>query len=321
MTSHKKKPKKKEEDSPNKPHVVMTRSRRRLIKSQSTDEDLDLTKQSQDLTAQQNKDLAEYWRNAVKSQTTRKKKNIMLKRSKEFFDRYLQLKEKENITDTTLTTPTEDDPIPKKKHCDRKVHFENIDDTGEQHTDQRDKTHQTEDITEVSGDANTEQKTEATQNKKEEKNTRSEDTVSGQSEPTATPKDKQQNFNPESKDNVDSQNKKCSGKGKQNSENTQQDANVHPPSSKGTGQDKQNSEDNEDDPPRKSFTTKDPQCKTDANLLNEKKYNLRTSSTKRKHLDGDDSQDKDWVPDLSKSTDSDVTVKKDKTLQPENKRS
>ena len=338
MNSHKWKPKKKEEDSPNKPHVVMTRSRRKLITSQSNNEDPEITKQSQDLTAQQNKDLAEYWRNAVKSQSTRKKKNIMLKRSKEFFDRYLQLKEKEKIIDNTSQIPTEDDPIPKKKHCDRKVHFEDIDGTGEQHTDQTDKTDQTEDIAEVSADAKKEQNTEARQNKTEKKNTTSDDT---------------ENLSPESKDNVHSASNIMSGKGEQNSENTQndsnvlpgsskgteedkqntekkgnktdgktptqQDANVDPPSSKVTGQDKQNSEDSEDDPPPKNFTTKDPRCKTDANLLNEKKYNLRNASTKRKHLDGDDSQDKDWEPDLSKSTDSDVTVKKEKTLPPEKK--
>ena len=355
MTSHKRKPKKKQEDSPNKPHVVMTRSRRKLISSQSNNEDSETTKQSQDLTAQQNKDLAEYWRNAVKSQSTRKKKNIMLKRSKEFFDRYLQLKENEKIIDNTSQIPTEDDPIPKKKHCDRKVHFENIDGTGEQHTEPTDKTDETEHIGEDSADANKEQNTEASQNKTENKNTTSDDTGSGTSEPSAVPEDDKHNSRRESKNNVHSATNIISGEGEQNSENaqndsnvvpgssketekdkqntekkgnktdgktpTQHDANVDPPSSKVTGQHKQNSEDSQDDPPPKNFTTKDPRCKTDATLLNEKKYNLRTASTKRKHLDGDDSQDKDWEPDLSKSTDSDVTVKKEKTLPPEKKRS
>ena len=351
MNSHKRKPKKKQEDSPNKPHVVMTRSRRKLISSQSNNEDPETTKQSQDLTAQQNKDLAEYWRNAVKSQSTRKKKNIMLKRSKEFFDRYLQLKENEKIIDNTSLIPTEDDPIPKKKHCDRKVHFENTDGTGEQNTDETQKTDETEDIGEQSADGNKKQNTEARQNKTEKKKNTSDETGLGTSEPSAVPNQKSGR---ESKDNVHSASNIMSGKGEQNSDTqkdsnvlqdsskgteedkqntekkgnkkdgktpTQHDDNVDPPSSKVTGQDKQNTEDSEDDPAPKKFTTKDPRCKTDANLLNEKKYNLRTASTKRKHLDGDDSQDKDWQPDLSKSTDSDVTVKKEKTLPPEKKRS
>ena len=206
------------------------------------------------------------------------------------------------------------------------------------------KTDETEDIAEESADGNKKQNTEARQNKTEKKKTTSDENGLGTSEPSAVPNKKSGR---ESKDNVHSASNIMSGNVEQNSDTqkdsnvlsdsskgteedkqntekkghkkdektpTQHDDNVDPPSTKVTGQDKQNTEDSEEDPAPKNFTTKDPRCKTDANLLNEKKYNLRTSSTKRKHLDGDDSQDKDWQPDLSKSTDSDVTVKKEKTI-------
>ena len=57
---------------------------------------------------------------------------------------------------------------------------------------------------------------------------------------------------------------------------------------------------------KRNYTTKDPKCKFDKELLKEKTYSLRSSQRPKKRQDGDDSKDLDWAPnksDLSNSQD------------------
>ena len=65
----------------------------------------------------------------------------------------------------------------------------------------------------------------------------------------------------------------------------------------------------------KRFSTKDPRCKTDTDLLKEKKYDLRRSLTVRKKYDGDDSKDKDWVP-LDTTNSSEENANKSTNVKP-----
>ena len=51
--------------------------------------------------------------------------------------------------------------------------------------------------------------------------------------------------------------------------------------------------------PTKKYTTKDPRCKFDKELLKEKTYSLRSSQIKKKCEDGDNSKDLDWEPNAS----------------------
>ena len=51
--------------------------------------------------------------------------------------------------------------------------------------------------------------------------------------------------------------------------------------------------------PRKKYTTKDPRCKFDKDLLKQKTYSLRSSQIKKKSDDGDNSKDLDWEPNAS----------------------
>ena len=59
--------------------------------------------------------------------------------------------------------------------------------------------------------------------------------------------------------------------------------------------------------PKKNYTTKDPRCKFDKDLLKEKTYSLRSSQIKKKSEDGDNSKDLNWEPnalDLSVSVEN-----------------
>ena len=50
---------------------------------------------------------------------------------------------------------------------------------------------------------------------------------------------------------------------------------------------------------KRNYTTKDPKCKFDKELLKEKTYSLRSSQRPKKRQDGDDSKDLDWTPNKS----------------------
>ena len=63
-----------------------------------------------------------------------------------------------------------------------------------------------------------------------------------------------------------------------------------------------------DKPVPKKYTTKDPKCKFDKELLKEKTYSLRSSQRPRKHQDGDDSKDLDWAPNKSDLSNSQEVI-------------